>query len=260
MTLPTPRSLFFRCYDGLRVLLRGIGCVLFLSVGCGPIAFGSEATLPKQAPVNVDFDAYDPGLVEGQGEWFGEKPGDYEAWEVVPSPDGKGQSLKGLPGLRYRQITRTFSDEEIGGALLDSSRLLFRFDYYASDAICGYKVQRVAIGGKWGSAPSFQPRGDTANLWRYNSGGKDYVAKDSGGQDFNFLGQGWVTISGEIDFAQRKYTLFVGDVQQFGPSEDGWLDFPDSENQELNEPTVSLYVDGIDAPIHIDNIGLRLAE
>ncbi len=53
----------------------------------------------------------------------------------------------------------------------------------------------------------------------------EHVAKTSSGSNFSFIGEGWVTIDGVIDYATKRYTLFVDGVQQMGGTTDGWLAF-----------------------------------
>lgn len=205
----------------------------------------------------VAFEAsqgYSPGEVNGQDGWSANP-----AWVVVSNPQGNGTSLRGNTGLRYQSLKRSFSSSEIGGTLdSSSSQLAYYFDYHADSGIAGWNVQRFAVGGDYGYAPSFQPRSSSNNIWRYSSGGSDYIAKNAIGQNYSFIGKGWVTIDGVINYATRSYTLFVDDIQQMGGTSDGWLPFPNGNDPSKFSASFYGYLDKIAAPIHLDDISLTL--
>ncbi len=78
------------------------------------------------------------------------------------------------------------------------------------------------------------------------------------GQTYSFLGKGWVTIDGVIDYATKRYTLFVGGVQQKGGTSNGWLPFPNGTNPSKLAARFYGYVDNIASPIHLDNFLLEI--
>jgi hypothetical protein len=204
----------------------------------------------------IDFENYNLGALNGQDGWTA-----LSAWNIVANPQGSGKSLRASPNIRYHGATRFFSPSELGGTLNTSQSLVaFQFDYRADSGVCGWQVQRFAIGGLYDFAPSFQPRAGGDNHWRYFDGTTDHIAKAANGTNFSFIGKGWVTIDGVIDYATKRFTLYVDGVQQMGGTSDGWLAFKNGSDPSKLDARFYSYVDNILNPIEIDNIAMTLVE